>query len=474
MAFFRKDLYLQLQLWLFAGALALPAAALGAPAAAPSSGPSPFSQVAGLALGPQDDIDAADFAIDTQGTLHVVWRSLVKRPGSTALVTSVSYARGEQGGRSWSTPIVLEATLGEPPRLALAQGVVHVFFGPKLRHFAGDGRGAFRELPPLVPAGRARAVACDATSAGDGVLVAYLAEVPAAAANGRALELHLAGGSAGGPPDRTVARFPGSALRQPAPRLLATGDRLDLLAAVNLEGRSDDTSSGRPVERYEPFGRVVFLSSADRGATWIEPVELGGLGRGRSAEGRTRPLTVAAVELATHRGALLAFWSAYGLWGTRSADGRSFSPARALAPYEPSLSEGATESGAVAAAAGAPDGVLAWIDARFKKSDRRWWNPLGGFPWSDADPLWANNDIFTLSLSAVEGALAGRPAVPRRLTPPLSLARTLSARAGTGGGAVLLWAGRARAGRQPASAGQPPALFFTWLSAAAAGGASAP
>jgi len=431
-------------------------------ACAPTSGspgespPSPILQVPGLGLGPRDDIDAVDFAVGPLGTLHVVWRAVVHRSGSTAPEYPVLYVQGEKGGEAWGRPIEIVGAAGEPPRIALTNGTVHVLFGPKLRHFVGDGSGPFREEAPLVAAGRQRAVAFSAAAAGDGLLIAYLLEVPDAAPAERALELHVAGG-VGGRPDAVIARFPGSVLRQPDPRLVAGGGRLHLLCALNMEGRSQTVGAGgRPVEQAEPGAQLFSLHSADGGATWTQPAEIGA--------GGSRPPIVQAVDLVAQGGTLTAFYTAYGLWAARSTDGGTWSAPVPVAPYSPSLSQGSSESGSVAAVATADTGVLAWIDARFRKSDRRWWNPLGGLPWSDADPLWANNDVFILGLPDLDAVLAGRPVTPRRLTSPLSFARALRAAAAPGGRAVLLWAGRAKVGKQPESFHQPPAIFYEFLS----------
>jgi hypothetical protein len=78
-----------------------------APPTSGSSGESPLSpvlQVPGLGLGPRDDLDAVDFAVDPLGTLHVVWRAVVHRPGSTAPEYLVFYVRGVKGGEAAPTP----------------------------------------------------------------------------------------------------------------------------------------------------------------------------------------------------------------------------------------------------------------------------------------------------------------------------------------------------------------------------------
>jgi hypothetical protein len=421
----------------------------------PASAALPISQIPGLGLDRPDDIDSTDLAVAPSGDLHVVWRAVVKKESATP-AHPVLYLRGERGGQAWGRPVEVDPT-GDPPRIALTADAVHVLFGPRLRHFvapvAGEGRAAFQELAPLVPANRGRALAFDVLGAEGGLLIAYLLEVPAQGAAAGALELHTAGG---GLPDRVVARFPASVLRQPSPRLVAGGGRLRLLCAVNSEERRTAVSNGRNVEELAPAGRVFYLDSGDGGATWTPPVEV-------TPGGRSRPAVVQAVELMARPGEIVAVYSAFGLRAARSADGRTWSAPVVVAPYEISLSRGSTESGAVAAAPGPEGGVLAWIDARFQNSDRRWWNPLGGVPWSDDNPLWANNDVFALRLPEVEAALAGRPVTPRRLTSPLSSAHSLRAGAGPEGRAILLWAGRRRVGKHPDTFHEPPVLSYVRL-----------
>lgn len=415
----------------------------------------PLSQIPGLGLSPQDDIDSTDLAVAPSNDLHVVWRAVVKKEGTTPAYP-VWYRRGERGGQVWGSPVEVAAS-GEPPRIALTADAVHVLFGPRLRHFvapvAGAGRVPFRELVPLVPAGRGRALAFDLLSTGGGLVVAYLLEVPSQGAAAGGLELHLAGD---GLPDRVVARFPASVLRQPEPRLAAFGGRLHLLCAVNREERNEIVSSGRKVEELAPAGEIFYLGSGDGGATWTPPVEI-------TSGGRSRPSAVQAAGILTRRGGLIAVYSAFGLWVSRSPDGRAWSAPAAVARYETSLARGSTESDAVVAAPGLEGGVLAWIDARFQKSDRRWWNPLGGLPWSDDNPLWANNDVFSLNLPEVEATLAGRPVTPHRLTPPLSSAHSLRAATDPEGRAVLLWAGRRKVGKRPDTFHEPPTLFYLTL-----------
>ncbi|MFL6198809.1 MAG: sialidase family protein [Thermoanaerobaculia bacterium] len=404
--------------------------------AEPAPAALPVSQIPDLGLGPRDDIDAADLAVSPQGEIHVVWRAVVRKADGATPEYPVLYLRGERGGQTWGRPVEVDR-LGEPPRVALASGKVHVLFGPKLRHFLGDGR-TFRELAPRVPAGRARALSFDVLPLGEDLLVAYLLE-----ASSGGLELHV---SRDGGPDRTVARFPASFLSQPEPRLAAEGGRLYLLCAVNLEEGSEPGAD-------EPFAKVLFLSSADGGATWTEPVEAA---RGHVAQ---------AVALIPRQGALHAFYSAFGLWSTRSADGRSWSAPVAVAPYSTTQARGSTESGPVVGSPGPDGGFVAWIDARFRKSDRRWWNPLGGVPWSDDNPFWANNDVFALPLDGIARAPL------RRLTPPLSSARSLRA-AVIDGRTILLWAGRLEVGKDPGASGRPPALFYTTYPGSPAGAGS--
>jgi hypothetical protein len=111
-------------------------------------------------------------------------------------------------------------------------------------------------------------------------------------------------------------------------------------------------------------------------------------------------------------------------------------------------------------------GRLVWIDTRFRKSDRHWWNPLGGVPWSD-DPDWKNNDVLTIAVSdivalSVSPVKANALIAPSRLTEQLSYANSARVRASRTR-LFALWSGRSKVGKRLDTFGQKPRMFYTTL-----------
>lgn len=99
---------------------------------------------------------------------------------------------------------------------------------------------------------------------------------------------------------------------------------------------------------------------------------------------------------------------------------------------------------------------MAWVDARHRRSDRRWWSPLGGFPWGD-NPDWFNNDLFVATRADLPADPAAT-AAPVRLTPAESFTREV-ANAPRDGGLVVIRVGRARVRKSPEDAGAPPVVL---------------
>lgn len=420
------------------------------PSALPAASRIPHSR-----LGPLDEIDAVDFAVDRDGSLHLVWRAAVGvlSPAAGTVAYRLLYARGERPGSvdpAWTAPIELEGRLAKPPRLVLHGGVLHIIQEEDLRHFTSmDGGRSWQEQPALRPPGGGIVLGLDVLSHGADLLLAYLIRPAADRLELRVLRRPASGDTS---PAITVASFPGSIFTQPAPRLVAHGGQLHLLCGLNVENRRSVQSAGRTAEEVEVTGRLAALRSTDGGATWSPPV-----GIAAGTEG-IKPL--AAVELLSAGGRLHAFWSAFGLYTSRLGEDRGWSPATAVAPHRVSVSRGAYESGPVAAAAAPGGAYVAWIDTRFRRSERRWWKPTGGIPWSDDNPAWAENDVLLLPLPEAAAAAGAQPARPERLTPPGSLTRMLRARAGPDR-LFLVWAGRPKTGKEITTSGAGPEILFT-------------
>ena len=364
------------------------------------------------------------------------------------------YARGERGGAIWSQPVEIESRLGKPPQVILTPGRIHIIQEQDLRHFVSEDDGrTWREVASHLPTG-ARVVGLDVLSLGETLLLACLVRLPGTGDGTLELQVALWSDKAEGS-FRRIASFPGSNFQQPAPRLVLDGSRIHLLCGVNTPNRRTISSGGRSVEEIEVSGRLIYLGSEDTGTTWSPSVEV--------VPDKTLPEPIKvlqAVELVPLHGRIHVLFSAFGLYETNSSDGHKWSVPIAVAPYRVSVSQGTYESGSVSAAVYGGSGYVAWIDARFRRSDRRWWNPLGGVPWSDDSPFWANNDVFLLPWADLEALSASHPAHPDRLTPPGQSARGLRVRAAGAGRFYLLWTERT-GGKNLTTSGAQPEIVFT-------------
>ena len=97
--------------------------------------------------------------------------------------------------------------------------------------------------------------------------------------------------------------------------------------------------------------------------------------------------------------------------------------------------------------------AVAWVDGRYRRSDQRWWNPLGGIPWSD-NPDWYNNDLF-VATDAPQSASAAAALVPLRLTVDPSMTKDI-AMVARDGRLLVFRSGRARVHKAPYDADAPP------------------
>lgn len=447
---------------LLAPLLLLPLAGCGGGAQGPSpaAGGAPATQRLdiGLGLGLTDRIEAFDLAVASSGRAAVVGvgRAIDAGAGRRAFTSFRASADD-----AWSTPMALPGA--EPPlRLAALGDTLHLFAGPHVRHWIhrpNDLGWTEDTVLGLLPDLRAQTL--DVLPVASGLLLATAARVSGGAVDSPdtdPLELCVLGWPRR--PDRPphiLKDYAGVADAPAGPVLAARGDRLGLLVAVNAFGTRTITSNGRPVEVAESQSALHFYQSADGGRTWNGPDELPAdppaAGRGPAA---APPVT--SVALVGRADGWYACHTVAGLFVARRADTGDWSLPQPVAAYRTGLAGG---TGAWALNAHPTRGGvrLWWIDERNRRSDRKPWNPLGGFPWSDA-PDWANNDLFSIALNpGGSGPAELTEESLLRLTPDLARAEHVRMAVG-GGGLTLAWAGRARVGKQPNSAGEPPALFI--------------
>lgn len=417
-------------------------------------------------LGREDNIRAVDVAISDPGTLHVVWNVVLHGPEGTLPSYRTYYSRGDEWGTWWTAPVEVDSTIGSP-RLLVDRDRIHVITGSRLRHLVksyGDGK-MWKDEGELLPAGYRRAAGFDAAIVDGTLMVVCFVRPDPPYDRAERTPKHRQQLLIIRPPllakskatSRVLAEF-GASLSDPAyPRLLAVGRRLDLVVAVNLDEWWSEAQDGAAAvfERE----RVFYMGSSDGGVTWSQALELetGATADASPVSGR-RPIE--EVDLIRTPTGLHIFLTGLGIFVIRSSDGRRWSAPLAINLYPTSLSMGEARSTSVSVAGSGGNERVAWIDHRFRRSDRRAWNPLAGFPWSDDDPFWANNDVFTLKLSEVDAFIDTKSMViPVRLTPPLSYARVVRVRSAAGR-SVILWSGRREVGKDECSADAPPEIFF--------------
>ena len=112
-------------------------------------------------------------------------------------------------------------------------------------------------------------------------------------------------------------------------------------------------------------------------------------------------------------------------------------------------------------------GIIAWIDSRFAETDRRWWKPLGGWPWSD-QPDWSNNDIALMSIVDIQKSLGtGRSELItqdrlQRITRPMSYADIMRVHASSNP-YIVIWTGRSMVGKTKNSFGGNSEVFIVQI-----------
>jgi hypothetical protein len=388
-------------------------------------------------LGLEDEIEAVDLVVDAAGTLHASWTEVDRPSGGGSPLRRTLHAFLRRGAAAWSPP--REVPVGGAGRL-VAGAETLLALGGDLRPFRWAQEGRWEELPAsFLDRPAERLLAYDVEALASGIATVFVTSA------GQGAPLVLSFSRSGGAPPRPLTTAPASVFEQPPPHLLLDGGRLHLLWGIAGEERG---RSPEGAETVTPRGSVVYLSSDDGGTTWSDPVEL----TARLAE---RPSGIAGVALVRGAGAPIAVYASFGLYAGRTSPegGPAVTPVRLTS--RPGSFAG-TAVGSLTSAGGA----VAWVDERLRQTDRRWWRPLGGWPWSD-DPDWADNDVFFLSAESLRDALAGsrqRDAAAERLTPDLSFTGPMRLAAGADR-LYLLRAGRLEVGKRRDSRGSPPRLF---------------
>ncbi len=408
--------------------------------AAPLPATASLAEASGLS--PDDEIDGLDLAVATNGDVHLVWRERIGAygdPGGERVV----YRRGHGNPLRWSAPLVVTTGDSGEPRVAVTAQGVHVLAGPGLRHWLlRTGSDAFVDIGNVL-SGRATAAALEVVAIGDRVVIVFVASEASDPQGIHAVTWSAAAGPTA--PVLIAAATGATGSVDTAPALHPIDGRLMAVWSENTFTVTHDERTRATV--HVPSARVRAAWSEDAGFGWGPPTEVT----------PTPPTSgVRAVAAAGAAGAPLAFFTALGLFGSRWSKGAWTEPVR-IAAYEPGSLAGSAETSEVAAAQCGGHTVVAWVDARLRRSDRRWWNPLGGFPWSD-NPDWHNNDLFVAMRMDLDAAAIQ----PIRLTSGASFTGDIAI-APRGNALLVLRAGRAAVRKSPGDAGAPPVILQSQL-----------
>lgn len=410
--------------------------------AEPASPPLPAATSLSTAsdLNSKDEIDGLDLAPGSSGALHLVWRERYGLYGGNARHDRILYRRGHGRPLRWDPPIVISDKAIGTPQVAIASDGVHVFAGAHLTHWAlPEGGGPVSARGDMLGSEAPLAGAFDAVGIGDAVTIFYLASDRSRDRNAYSLRWSADAGTSSAVVE-TLS--PGAPAVQPLPRLLSgAGNALAAVWANNsLVERLDDRTG---VTTYRSGGHVHAAWSRNGGRSWE-----------RVGKVTTTPLAspVGAVTIAGTPAAPVIAYGATSLLFSRWGEDGWEPPITLIKPEFFSAGSRA----AIAATQCAEGFALTWTDKRNQGTDRRWWKPLGGVPWSDS-PDWINNDLFVLLGNAATRALAGEPASPRRLTVSGSLTSEVAI-AHRDGELIVLRVGRADARKSPDDAGAMPAI----------------
>ena len=406
-----------------------------------------------------DAIAALAIASSDEGLLHVVWQEGSHR--------DLRYVKGQCVKGAWSRPVTVLPAIDGPMRLLADESQLYLLIGPRLTLLVSTDKGeSWSNRGEILDTGPP-ASALDALLVGDSLMVAYTVPPhhPEAHAKPRPQLLRIARkstGATGRSVTQTVAYAPvalaelsGGPVRGPV--LVELGDALHLLYAVNIrQSQPAMGPTGQPVQVDSVSGQIFALQSNDRGVKWTAPKSV-------MAE-RVFPRSPAVEALAVGTSAdglelFVAAPSALGLRHIRQVPGSGWSDPGPVLPAPQSSLAAAFEVRDVQVASTNKGAVVVWIDTRHRSTERRIWNPLGGFPWSD-DPDGADNDVFAMSLDALKSG-RGEKALAR-LTDPGGYADQLRVASGPTE-TFVVWSGRARVGRRPTGVGTPPEIFCAAL-----------
>jgi hypothetical protein len=415
-------------------------------------------QVPGGSLRVHDSIEALDFTVVGERVLHLAWIAAIADSGRPGVrERQLWYQREDMGADSWTTPTRLASSHDPNWGVGIAAhgDEVHIVLGGGLRHFVSTTDGAaWQETPPLVGPGQVPVTAFALAAVDSGFVLATISPEQRVGEDWSTARLgvwdrRLSGDRVEAPV--LIATYSGRYRDRPTPRLLVAGDSLYLVYGLIEEDPTQQAGG--------PTAHLFCTRRPARRGGWSAPVEIGPLSTpGASRNGSDKPEGVGEMEVARLGGRLLVFFTSQVIYATASRPDGSWAPCTAVAPEERSATWSGCAMASPTAAVADEAGLLVWIDTRYRHTDRTLANPLGGVPWSD-NPDWADNAVLALPLAEALSPAAGtlsRGIV--RLTGDLAYARVVRARAGAKS-IYVVWAGRAKVGKNLDSYGVPPCLF---------------
>lgn len=421
------------------GVLAGGCGGAGRPAAPKPAPAVDLAQSAAVSAG--DHIDGLDVALDVRGGVHAVWRHTKARGVSSR--GRIVYRHGTGVPLRWSAPVVIPGEAFGAPQVVAEGDGAHVFAGPRLHHWHLAASGRVEDRGDLLAGTAPRAEAFDAVAVGDAVSIVFRTSPLRRGAGLYSLRRTRSGAT---PPMRIAqaptAHSPGRA----APKLHRVAGRLLAVWTQTRSSGTFDAASG--VTSFQPHDEVFAAWSTDGGVRWSAASRIA------SVPGSD----VAAIAVTDAVEGPVVFHAAHGLFSRRWRR-TGWSPAMQHADHSAPSAPGATDITAIAATACGTAPALAWVDARHRRTDRRWWNPLGGVPWSD-NPDWANNDVF-VSRHALAPDQSRWP--PQRLTADGTYTGDV-AMVERGGELVVLHSGVAHVGKSRHDAGAAPHVLQSTVS----------
>ncbi len=338
------------------------------------------------------------------------------------------FVSGQPQKNSWSIPIKLPVT-GLDAKIVRANGSLHILIPSreKILHITSKDNGnTWRELSPIVIANRFISN-YDAISTGENIIIAYTTALQ---------------GVGETPIDVNVARW--SSLSNTlivSPTTLASFESIYTTSPIRLSLERNNIYLVYGENDNKASGHIFFTKSTIEDSRWLTPVDVSSTG-GDSISGKENRgisiLDADALNLLVAENKVYVFYSEGGqTFSTNSSNGVNWSPAISLYPY---VSQADKNTFAVASSGSSTK--IAWIDGRFELV-----TPQFGIPWSDNNPYWGNNDIFTATISDSNGylqelkhnSLKDGLAI-YRITKPVSFSRSVAIRS-MGNNFIVIWSG---------------------------------